>query len=653
MLVSPLGLWSVLLVALSLSIGWGIRGNYGHELGAAFPGALAAIAACLVSARSDWQQRVAHFALFGGLGWTFGGSISYMMVIGYTHSGQLETEVFGFAGLFLIGFLWGSFGGAGTVVPAVLDRARLYQWYRALPALVVVWLVLYAGLPALIDRLQTAEGAMRRQESSLYWFDADWLSALTVLLAAVVYDLVRRRFAGVLELGLATTLGAGLGWAAQQLIERAGLAPSLTGLLVRPQGDLENFPAEKLVTNWPNFFSTHPEHVGWLCGLALGLAVYLGRKHRPEGLIRLASYLSGGWLLAFLVLPVLAGVRLTPPRSDDWAGILGAFLGLLVFCYQEKLPQVAWAAIVAGTVGGLGFSGTAAIKLAMISLGNPHLEADPAVVASWKHWQSANWHSFLEQTYGFINGLGIALVMGLLARRNPPLDDQAPRQRWTEVLAVTLSLPLLAYVNLVKNVNDWTRGDPGAYRAMPETMKAPWWPAGEGWNWPAWEWTAWGWFNFFFGIASAAIVLLLLAHLRRPIALLPSAWLGRGQLLYLVLLWTFVIGNFGKALAGFHESRLLTEGVILVHAVLASALVLLVPRAGAAPRGAPGTPVPSRLAWAAAGLVLAIALAIPAETWVVRSIYGDQPAGHSGKNLRFGPEANWRVAPILKGELHR
>jgi len=66
---------AIFLVALSLSIGWGIRGNFGHESGAMIAGVLASIAACLMSGRSDWRRRVAFFALCGGLGFGFGGSI--------------------------------------------------------------------------------------------------------------------------------------------------------------------------------------------------------------------------------------------------------------------------------------------------------------------------------------------------------------------------------------------------------------------------------------------------------------------------------------------------------------------------------------------------------------------------------------------------
>src|SRR5437763_9179329 len=85
--LSQPGLLRFLWVGLSLSIGWGIRGNFGHEYGAMLPGVLATLAAVLLSGRSDWHRRGVFFAFFGALGWSFGGSISYMQVIAYTHSG--------------------------------------------------------------------------------------------------------------------------------------------------------------------------------------------------------------------------------------------------------------------------------------------------------------------------------------------------------------------------------------------------------------------------------------------------------------------------------------------------------------------------------------------------------------------------------------
>jgi hypothetical protein len=36
----------------------------------------------------------------------------------------------------------------------------------------------------------------------------------------------------------------------------------------------------------------------------------------------------------------------------------------------------------------------------------------------------------------------------------------------------------------------------------------------------------------------------------------------------------------------------------------------------------------------------------------VRTLYGNQWTGWGGNNLRFGPEADWRVRPILKSKHH-
>src|SRR3954465_13926063 len=125
--------------ALSLSIGWGIRGNFGHEYGAMIPGALAAMAAVLLSGRPDWPPALPFFAMFGALGWSFGGSISYMQVIGYTHSGHSPSQLYGFACLFVIGFLWAAVGGAGTALPACLERDRLSEFFVPMAVVFAAW----------------------------------------------------------------------------------------------------------------------------------------------------------------------------------------------------------------------------------------------------------------------------------------------------------------------------------------------------------------------------------------------------------------------------------------------------------------------------------------------------------------------------------
>ena len=140
MTTNPLLRWpSVLLAMLSLSIGWGIRGNYGHEFGAMIPGALCAIAIAVMSGRDDWRERVPFFAFFGACGWALGGSMAYMVTMSYAQSGQLSTQLFGFLSVFAIGFLWSSFGGAGTAYAALETRSRLTAFFRPFLWVLAVW----------------------------------------------------------------------------------------------------------------------------------------------------------------------------------------------------------------------------------------------------------------------------------------------------------------------------------------------------------------------------------------------------------------------------------------------------------------------------------------------------------------------------------
>jgi len=191
-----------LLGGLSLSLGWGIRGNFGHEIGAAIPGALAAMAVVLVSGRADWLPRIAYFAMFGALGWAFGGSMSYMHVVSYTHSKHSGTVLYGFANLFVIGFLWAAMGGAGTSLPAILSSENLNLFFVPLVAIFIGW-VIQNAVVRLLSRVQ----AMQRHQSRLYWYDTDWLNVLVATVATLIVVLIRGRFDFATSFILHLTIG--------------------------------------------------------------------------------------------------------------------------------------------------------------------------------------------------------------------------------------------------------------------------------------------------------------------------------------------------------------------------------------------------------------------------------------------------------------
>jgi hypothetical protein len=512
----------VFLVGLSLSIGWGIRGNFGHEYGAMIPGALAGLAAVLLARRSDWYPRCAFFAFFGALGWSFGGSISYMQVIAYTHSGHSGSVLYGFACLFVIGFLWAAMGGAGTALPACLSRDSLTEFFTPLTVVFVGWIL----QDIIVARWYT--DSEYRQNSPLYWYDTDWVAALVAIAAVLVLALVRRRLD----------------------------APS-----------------------------------------------------------RLILYMAIGWWAGFLLLVNLLGLRMTPPRGDNWAGCLGMVGGMWAYFLRHRLRGPVLASIIAGLIGGFGFATGDALKLIGIASG----------------WDT-NWHSLLEQTYGFLNGLGIGIALLWLARSAPKLSDEPRLRKWTELYAVGFVLLVITYLNLRQDPAAWVKA-----KAMPPDLLGL---------------SAGSWFNLSYLVLFVGFAGLAMLHSQRPLALLTSNWLSRGQLLYLVFLWWVVVGNFERALVSFAPQRLVTEGVIFFNAVLCTVGVLGIAREPEAEPTSPKLAGQNLLAKTAViGMVFA-GISVLADWAVVRGIYGDTAAKYAGRHIRFGPDKTATTEKPAAGRPH-
>ena len=113
---------SILIVALSLATAWAIRGQFGHEQGAAWAGAIGGLALVLVSNRKDWYAKMGLVALASAIGWGAGGMISYGVVVGYGHADNFINAFYGLSMLFVIGALFGLLGGG--LVGLVLDSTE-------------------------------------------------------------------------------------------------------------------------------------------------------------------------------------------------------------------------------------------------------------------------------------------------------------------------------------------------------------------------------------------------------------------------------------------------------------------------------------------------------------------------------------------------
>ena len=668
---------SVLLVLLSLSIGWGIRGNYGHEYGAMLPGALAGLAAALMSGREDWRQRAPYFALFGALGWAFGGSIAYMHPPSYTETGHLPTQVYGFLATFFEAFLWAGLGGAATAYAAVEDRDKLTAICRPLLWVFAFWALQYVLQDTpfhLQERFSKTAGGDRtwfRQRDPFYWLDSEWLEAGFALTALCLFDLWDRRFTKLGHLIGFGAVGAAAGFGLQQLLASTGWQNAVVAALVHPQGDpslldaatgAPKFAAEDLLTNWPAFFGQHSAHLGWVFGAVAGVSLYFYRygawRSGSALLIRMAVWS----MLVFLAGPVLlsnvpffqnhGGFRLTPPRGDSWSNILGCMIGLLLYFRKTGQKPVVFAAWLAGAFGGLALTTAQFVKLLCYAPGNPRLTGNPAVIQAWQHWRSANWHSIaMEQFAGLLYGLAIVVTLGILASRLPERRDEPRVRPWTEIFAVVFIFNALTYLNIVKNVKDWTaaqkilvNGAEGVFRSVAEVLRAP--------LFGSINLSAWSWFTLMWIAFTACTILVLVRHRRHPVALIPSTWLGKGQLLYLMLLWLMVIANFAKALVAFADGRIATEGVVMFNALICTVLILgwaRQPDETPALRAADFGALTRKAVALTAVLLFATTILYTAG---IRSLYGNQPTGWGGNNLRLGPNADWRVKPLLKSKPH-
>jgi hypothetical protein len=306
-----------------------------------------------------------------------------------------------------------------------------------------------------------------------------------------------------------------------------------------------------------------------------------------------------GWWVAFLVLVVWLGLRMTPPRSDNWAGCVGMTIAMLIYLLRNGLAPVAFASVLAGVVAGFGFSTANMIKLAGIATG-----------------LAANWHSVMEQTFGFISGVGVALVMGRLSTRARPVNEEPYVRGWTEPFAVGFTLLLITFVNIRKNVSAvWLPNE-----VVPESMYGI---------------SAAGWFNMAYLAMGIVIILLLVRHHRSPLSVIPATWLGRGQAFYLLFLWWIVIGNLSRYLP-FQPGRLVTEGVIHLNACVCTALVLLCPKEN---QTVPEYDVPDYSPWIKSVLLKGLAVfvvSVAIQTVVVLALF-HAPTGEL--HIRFGPNA--------------
>ena len=230
--------------------------------------------------------------------------------------------------------------------------------------------------------------------------------------------------------------------------------------------------------------------------------------------------------------------------------------------------------------------------------------------------------------------------MAMLWKRQPIEKRQENDRPWTIGFSAAFVLFGFGFLNLHKLVHTWIKN-----KSVPETLKAPFLEFI--------ELSPNTWFRVVWYSATAVGTILLLVHLRRQLDIIPTSWIGKGQLLFVLFLWLMVIGNLMRAIPGFNDNRMGTEWIIFMNACVVTLLAGLLPR--------PSTVQPTaqncfqwpalKVTWIR-GLILASVL-MSAYGFITLTIYKEHLEGSNWANhKRFGPEAVWRVKPILKHGKH-
>ncbi len=200
---------SILIVGMSLATAWAVRGQFGHEQGAAWAGGIGAMALVLVAKRPDWHKKLLPITMISAIGWGVTGMISYGRVVGYGRSDNYPNALYGLMMLFVIGALFGLLGGGLTGLYLESSDTKRVKWGRVMAEMVAGALLVYGLLVMQLGILMTPP----RSEA--------WALCLGAGMAMIWY-MARNELNGSLRVALYTALGAGFGFAFGNFLQTVG-----------------------------------------------------------------------------------------------------------------------------------------------------------------------------------------------------------------------------------------------------------------------------------------------------------------------------------------------------------------------------------------------------------------------------------------------
>lgn len=313
------------LPALTMSLGWGLRGTIGGgPVGAMIPGAMVTLALCHLL---GWNRRAAVAAAFGTIGVGLGGQMTYGQTIGFVI--DPETVGWGLLGLTTKGAVWGLSGG---LLVGLGFMHSLYKRIEVVMGLLLMVLGTAAGR-ALVDapKLMYFSNRLDKPREEI-WFGLT-LGAVALLL--YLLSLRRERISAAFAfVGL---IGGGIGFGG------GGLLMWLSSVLDAPYN------------SWP-WWKNMEFHFGLLYGLALGIVCYSCRDQLrarddadPPALTAPQAAGSFGALIVLGLAVLFGGMwfQFSIPYRGMFTVVGSVLIGVSLFS-----PALAWHVAVSMTTYG-------------------------------------------------------------------------------------------------------------------------------------------------------------------------------------------------------------------------------------------------------------------------------------------------------------
>ncbi|MBI4658887.1 MAG: hypothetical protein HY735_08590 [Verrucomicrobia bacterium] len=273
-------LWQpALLAAMAGGMGWGIRGQYGHETGAMIAGLLVSLALVFLFCPQAAMLPAARAVAMATIAMGFGGSMTYGQTIGLTQDapliGHWEALRWGLLGLAIKGAIWIGFAGLflGMGLGAVRYRVReiLLMMLALLGFYAIgVWLLNQPFDPAnkILPRIYFSDDWRWEPGASLKPRRECWGGLLLALLGVWAWVSGIRRDRLARNLALWGMIGGGLGFPLGQSVQAFhAWNPEVfkSGLWLRLDP----------LMNWWNWMETT---FGAVMGACLGVGLWLNRR---------------------------------------------------------------------------------------------------------------------------------------------------------------------------------------------------------------------------------------------------------------------------------------------------------------------------------------------------------------------------------------